>query len=73
LLVAAMSKRQRDNGPGPMPKRWIRCPIKSDDFIINKFVAFKTPLSERFDPQVVNNSFYPYMLFNLIKDYYKVS
>lgn len=67
-----MSHR-RDNGPGPIPNRWIKCPIKSDDFIVNKFVAFKTPLSEKFDSQVGTNFFYPYMLFDLIKTYYKVS
>lgn len=63
---------RRDNGPGPLPKRWLNCPIKSDEFILEKFVAFKTPLSEKFDSQVDERSFYPYMLFDLIKTYYKV-
>jgi hypothetical protein len=67
-----MSHR-RDNGPGPIPKRWLHCPARSESFILNKFVAFKTPLSEKFDSQVQDNSFYPGMLFNLIKDFYKVS
>lgn len=68
-----MSKRQHDNGPGPIPNRWLKCPNKSDGFIANKFVAFKTPLSEKFDSQVQEHSFYPYMIFDLIKTYYKVS
>lgn len=67
-----MSHR-RNNGPGPIPNRWLKCPNKSDDFIVDKFVAFKTPLSEKFDSQVGDNCFYPNMLFDLIKTYYKVS
>lgn len=63
----------RGNGPGPIPNRWIKCPIKSEDFIINKFIAFKTPLSEKFDSQIDDNCFYPNMLFDVIKTYYKVS
>lgn len=68
-----MNKRQHNNGPGPIPNRWLNCPNKSDGFIVDKFVAFKTPLSEKFDSQVQEHSFYPYMIFDLIKTYYKVS
>lgn len=61
------------NCNGPIPNRWLRCPIRSDTFICNKFLAFKTPLDAKFDGQVPDQySFYPYMLFNLMKDYYKV-
>lgn len=67
-----MSNRHH-NGPGPIPNRWLRCPIRSDSFICNKFIAFKTPLDVKFDEQVPDQfSFYPYMLFNLMKDIYKV-
>lgn len=64
---------RRDNGPGPIPNRWRGCPLKSDEFIANKFVAFKTPLSDRFDAQVQDCIFYPNMIFDLMKTYYKVS
>lgn len=66
-----MSNR-RDNYPGPIPNRWIRCPIKSDSIICDRFLAFKTPLDKKFDDQVFENSFYPEMMFQLMKDYYKV-
>lgn len=68
-----MSKRRYDNGPGPIPKRWLNCPIKCDEFVDNKFIAFKTPLSEKFDSQVPDNSFYLSMIFDYVKTYYKVS
>lgn len=65
--------RRKDNGPGPIPNRWLHCPMKSEVFIANKFVAFKTPLSKKFDDQVEEHSFYPEMIFDVIKTYYKVS
>lgn len=62
-----------NRGPGPIPKRWLNCPRKSDTLILDKFLAFKTPLSERFDSQVPDEcAFYPSMLFQLMKDSYKV-
>lgn len=67
-----MNNRGR-NGPGPIPKRWLNCPPRSENVIFDKFIAFKTPLSEKFDSQVGGNCFYPAMLFNLMKDIYKVS
>lgn len=45
-----MSKSSSD--PGPLPKRWLNCPRKATSLIAHKFLAFKTPLSERFDGQV---------------------
>lgn len=66
-----MSNRGR-NGPGPIPKRWLNCPPRSDSFICDKFIAFKTPLSDKFDDQVEGNSFYPSMLFNSVKEHSKV-
>lgn len=45
-----MSKSSSD--PGPLPKRWLKCPRKATTLIAHKFLAFKTPLSERFDGQL---------------------
>lgn len=59
--------------PGPLPNRWLYCPRKSDSFIADKFLAFKTPLSERFDIQMPDDcQFHPDMIFKLMK-MYKVS
>lgn len=64
---------QRGRGPGPIPKRWLHCPQRSDELIADKFIALKTPLSDKFDDQVGDEcSFYPNMIFDLIKMYYKV-
>lgn len=67
-----MNKRRHDNDSGPIPKRWLNCPMKCDEFVLNKFVAFKTPLSEKFDDKVHENVFYPSMIFDYVKTYYKV-
>lgn len=67
-----MSKRQH-GGSGPVPARWLNCPNKSDGIIAEKFVAFKTPLSEKFDSQVQGHFFSPSMLFEYMKTYHKVS
>lgn len=54
--------------PGPLPRRWINCPPKSNDIIVDKFIAFKTPLSAAFKPQLDSqNLFEPNMLFDFIK------
>ncbi|KAF5274946.1 hypothetical protein FQR65_LT04287 [Abscondita terminalis] len=45
-----MSHKRRD--PGPIPKRWLHCPIKSSTLIVDKFLAFKTPLSSIYDDKV---------------------
>ncbi|KAJ8669304.1 hypothetical protein QAD02_000563 [Eretmocerus hayati] len=37
---------------GPIPHRWLHCPRKSEKPILDKFFAFKTPLSYAFDQQV---------------------
>lgn len=55
-------------GPGPIPNRWLHCPRKSDSFIADKFLAFKTPLSERFHIQMpAECQFHPEMLFDYMK------
>lgn len=62
-----------DNGPGPIPKRWLLCPRTSESLITDKFLAFKTPLNQRFSSQIpIENQFQPEMVFSLMK-MYKVS
>ncbi|XP_068216244.1 mRNA-capping enzyme isoform X2 [Palaemon carinicauda] len=57
-------------GPGPIPPRWLHCPRKSNALIGNKFLAFKTPLSSKFDDQVPpEHRFSPGMLFDSMKSY----
>ena len=57
-------------GPGPVPPGWLKCPRKSEGLIGGKFLAFKTPLSERFDEQVpAEYRFSPSMLFSSMKSY----
>ena len=57
-------------GAGPRPPGWLKCPRKSADLIGGKFLAFKTPLSDRFDDQVpVEYRFTPSMLISSMKSY----
>jgi len=57
-------------GPGPIPPRWLKCPRKGASLVGNRFLAFKTPLDERYDSQVDEVSrFRPEMLFNSMKAY----
>lgn len=54
-------------GPGPIPNRWLRCPRKSN-IICEKFLAFKTPLSDRFESQMpLECIFTPEMIFSYTK------
>ncbi|TRY71531.1 hypothetical protein TCAL_09599 [Tigriopus californicus] len=56
--------------PGPPPPRWIHCPRKSHDLIAGKFLAFKTPCDQRFDPQIEPQfRFPPSMIFDSMKGY----
>jgi len=56
------------NGPGPIPPRWLNCPRKSSSLVAQRFLAFKTPLDERYDSQVpIENRFGPKMLFQTMK------
>lgn len=43
-----MSRRD----PGPIPKRWLKCPRKTTNLVADKFLAFKTPLGPQFNDQV---------------------
>ena len=55
---------------GPLPSRWLKCPRKSAELIGGKFLAFKTPLNDRFDDQVPPEyRFSPSMLFNSMRSY----
>ena len=70
-------------GPGRAPPRWLDCPRKSERLIGSRwrsgcpppvspcwlrFLAFKTPLDERYDDQVPPaNRFSPNMLFQSMK------
>lgn len=57
---------QRD--PGPIPKRWLRCPRKATGLVADKFLAFKTPLGPQFNDQVPEeNRFTPSMLMAYTK------
>lgn len=53
---------------GSVPQRWLHCPRKSNGFIVNKFIAFKTPLSSAYRSQMnLQDLFEPSMLFDYIK------
>jgi len=57
-------------GPGPIPPRWLKCPRKAATLVGNRFLAFKTPLDEKYDSQVEEiYRFRPEMLFNSMKAY----
>lgn len=59
-----MNDHNRRGGPGPLPERWLRCPRKAETLIIDKFLAFKTPLDAKFNDQVpVQHRFSPDMVF----------
>lgn len=59
-----------DRGSGLIPNRWLQCPRKATRLLVDKFLAFKTPLSEKFDDQVPEHCrFPPKMLFTSMKSY----
>ncbi|KAJ9574878.1 hypothetical protein L9F63_007941, partial [Diploptera punctata] len=66
-----MSGNRQDNkSPGPIPARWLHCPRKSAGLVVNKFLAFKTPLSSQYDDQVPEECrFEPGMVFASMKSY----
>jgi len=60
--------RDRERGSGPLPNRWLYCPRKSDSIIAERFLAFKTPLSQSFqDKMPIECTFRPEMLFDYCK------
>jgi mRNA-capping enzyme len=61
-------KRHLDNGPGPIPQRWLHCPRKAESIIGGKFLAFKSPLDARYENQVDDEyTFHPEMIFSSAK------
>ncbi|KAH8403493.1 hypothetical protein KR215_001335 [Drosophila sulfurigaster] len=64
-----MSQSQRgERGSGPLPNRWLYCPRKSDTLISERFIAFKTPLSQAFqDKMPIECTFRPEMVFDYCK------
>lgn len=49
----------------PVPERWLKCPRKSYTTITDKFVAFKTPLDNKYDDQIpIQNRFNTEMLLS---------
>lgn len=57
-----------DREPGPIPDRWLNCPRLSSSVIASKFLAFKTPLNVRFNPQIQpQHRFQPDMVFDYMK------
>ncbi|KAM7348245.1 RNA guanylyltransferase and 5'-phosphatase mRNA capping enzyme [Cochliomyia hominivorax] len=57
-----------NRGPGPIPNRWLYCPRKSDKIIAEKFLAFKTPLSDAYTSQMpIDCIFMPEMIFGYCK------
>ncbi|XP_011307620.1 mRNA-capping enzyme [Fopius arisanus] len=62
-----MSRNSSDKGP--VPPRWLHCPRKSNRFIADKFLAFKTPLSSDYDSQVPEeNRFAVSFIFDSLKN-----
>lgn len=68
MQLTKINTMENKRGPGPIPNRWLHCPRKSADLIVGKFIAFKTPLSERFDDQVpAECRFSPKMIFEFAR------
>eukprot|EP00095_Tigriopus_kingsejongensis_P004298 maker-scaffold346_size200932-snap-gene-0.7 protein:Tk04298 transcript:maker-scaffold346_size200932-snap-gene-0.7-mRNA-1 annotation:"hypothetical protein CAPTEDRAFT_167250" len=56
--------------PGPPPPRWLHCPRKSHELIASKFLAFKTPLDQKFDDQIEPQfRFPPTMIMSSMRSY----
>ncbi|XP_046441142.1 mRNA-capping enzyme-like [Daphnia pulex] len=66
-------KRNLDNGPGPIPQRWLHCPRKAFSIVGGKFLAFKTPLDARYENQIDDEfTFHPEMVFSSAKNMLKL-
>lgn len=56
------------SSPGPVPDRWLHCPRKADELIVQKIMAFKTPLSSKYDDDVPPQfRFPPSMIFDICR------
>ncbi|KAF5300294.1 hypothetical protein FQA39_LY11151 [Lamprigera yunnana] len=61
-----MNKRDHS---GSIPNRWLNCPRKAEGLIVEKFLAFKTPLNEKYDDKVPPKCRFPP---SMILDYCKL-
>lgn len=62
------SNGHSDENPGPIPDRWLLCPRNATEFIAQRFLAFKTPLSSRYSSQMsAEHHFPPSMVFSFMK------
>lgn len=62
------SNGHSDDGPGPIPDRWLLCPRNATEFIAQRFLAFKTPLGSRYSSQMSpEHHFPPSMVFSFMK------
>jgi len=63
-----MNGHSKRRNTGGIPPRWLRCPRFSDGFVGEKFLVFKTPLSEQYDESVAPEfRCYPHMVFDYVK------
>jgi mRNA-capping enzyme len=63
-----MNGHQKRRNTGGIPPRWLRCPRKSEGFVAEKFLVFKTPLSEKYDDALPPEfRFYPKMIMDYMK------
>ena len=66
-----MNKRSYD--PLQIPPRWLNCPRKANILLADKFIAFKVPLSDKFNPNVpIENRFHMSMLIDSMKKSFNV-
>lgn len=42
-----------------IPKGWLNCPSNGVSLIVSKFMAFKTPLSEKYDGKLTPEQRFP--------------
>lgn len=51
-----------------IPKSWFRCPRKARDFVVDRFLAFKLPVDERYDDNIsVDQKFSPEMVIQAVE------
>ncbi|RZF44276.1 hypothetical protein LSTR_LSTR006826 [Laodelphax striatellus] len=70
MFHSAQNMSGSSGDPGPIPKRWLKCPRKAVKLMGDKFLAFKTPLSDKFDCKVPEECrFPPRMLISSMNSY----
>uniref|UniRef100_A0A1B0DMK0 mRNA-capping enzyme n=1 Tax=Phlebotomus papatasi TaxID=29031 RepID=A0A1B0DMK0_PHLPP len=51
-----------------IPKSWFRCPRKARDFVVDRFLAFKLPVDERYDDNIsIDQKFSPEMVIQAVE------